>query len=239
VSPQISEKLDPQPFRDWVNQRLHRSEGKGLGERAGTVSAESLAQDLGIDHRRLYAWRFETQYLERIRIEEALHHAGFAIWEVYEPDEEIELEEEAHCDQCGEIVTPIKGDCPWCGSLTKKRATRKRRGGWKRPDLAGSRYTEAQLRAMHIFHMRDGISINELGRRTFEIAGYKSNHSAAVAISRQWKRLGLSVRDRIEQTVISSTKHGRKRRKQTRAEQNAYRRWLAQQRGWRSIQGPW
>lgn len=140
------------------------------------------------------------------------------------------------CPNCRqESAISSAGNCLWCSGPTEQR---EKRGGWRRPDLRGSKYTEAQLRALHVFHIRDGLSLNELGKRTFEAVGYKTHHSAAVAISRDWKRLGLKARDRIEQTVLSSTKHGRKSRGQSRAEQNEYRRWLAKQRGWKSIKGP-
>jgi hypothetical protein len=139
------------------------------------------------------------------------------------------------CPSCREYSAIDAAErCLWCGGRTEQR---RRKGGWKRPDLAGSRYSEAQLRALHVFHTRDRISINELARRTFEQVGYKTHGAAATAIGREWKRLGLKSRDRIEQTVISSTKHGRKRRRQTKAEQNAYRRWLSKQRGWKAIKG--
>ena len=39
-------------------------------------------------------------------------------------------------------------------------------------------------------------------------------------------------------TAARNYKHGRKSRKQTREQQNAYRRWLAEQRGWQAVQGP-
>jgi hypothetical protein len=125
--------------------------------------------------------------------------------------------------------------CLWCGGETEQRRPAKR-GGWKRPDLR-SKLTDDQLRALHVAHMQ-GRSINSLAKDIYLRVGYSSHGSCATAISKQWKRLGLSARDRIEQTGRSSTKHGRKRRAQTRAEQNAYRRWLAEQRGWRAIQGP-
>jgi hypothetical protein len=39
-------------------------------------------------------------------------------------------------------------------------------------------------------------------------------------------------------TAARNYKHGRKPRKQTREQQNAYRRWLAEQREWQAIHGP-
>ena len=141
----------------------------------------------------------------------------------------------AWCPACREeSAIDKRRRCLWCGGPTKQRT---RRGGWKRPDIAGSRYSEEQLRALHVAHMR-GASINALAKQTYERVGYASPGTAATTISREWKRLGLRARDRIEQTVLSSTKHGRKRRNVTNAEQNAYRRWLAKQRGWKAVQGP-
>lgn len=143
-----------------------------------------------------------------------------------------------YCPACAE-ESAIDGwsRCLWCGGATEQRPKRKKRGGWRRPDLAGSKYTEPQLRALHVAHMR-GASINSLAKQTYEKVGYTSHSSAQNAISREWRRLGLPARDRIEQTVISSTKHGRKRRSNSNADERAYRRWLAKQRGWRAQQGP-
>lgn len=111
-----------------------------------------------------------------------------------------------YCPECREDSAIDAGRrCLWCGGPTEQR---ERRGGWKRPDLRGSKYTEPQLRALHVFHMRDGLSVNELARRTHEAAGYRSPGSAHSAISRGWKRLGLKPRDRIEQVRKTCTKHG-------------------------------
>lgn len=143
------------------------------------------------------------------------------------------------CPDCKEdSAISADGNCLWCGTPARLHAPKTPKpGGWKRPDLHGSRYTEAQIRALHLAHQR-GASLNELGRKTHEQVGYKSAGSAAMAISREFKRLGLLVRDRIEQTVLSSTKHGRKRRGRTNAQEVEYRHWLAKQRGWRAVQGP-
>lgn len=139
------------------------------------------------------------------------------------------------CPTCREeSAVDRDGRCLWCDTPTR---VRRKRGGWKRPDLRGSRYTEPQLRAMHVAHMR-GDSLNSLAKRTFHQVGYTNRNSAVQAISRQWKRMGLPVRGRIESCVRVSTKHGRKSRNISNAEQIAYRRWLRDQRGWRAVQGP-
>jgi len=141
----------------------------------------------------------------------------------------------AFCPVCGEeSAIDAERRCLWCRGETVER---RRRGGWTRPDLRGSRYTEAQLRALHLAHMR-GSSIRSLAKRTYRKAGYRSFRSAELAIGREWRRLGLAARDRIEQVVISSTKHGRAPRRRTSVEDSYYRRWLRERRGWRAIRGP-
>lgn len=73
------------------------------------------------------------------------------------------------------------------------------RGGWTRPDLrAKAKLTDLHLRALHRAYMEQGVSINTLAKQVYERVGYKSHHSAAVAMSRGWTRLGLPRRDRIE-----------------------------------------
>jgi hypothetical protein len=129
------------------------------------------------------------------------------------------------CPSCKEeSAIDNAGNCLWCGKATEQRP---KRGGWKRPDLQGSRYTEAQLRALHLAHQR-GASINSLAKRTFDKVGYKTPGSAATAIGREWKNMGLKARDRIEQTVLSSTKHGRGGRNR---DEGAYRRWFKRTNG--------
>lgn len=133
----------------------------------------------------------------------------------------------AWCPACKEeSAISAAGNCLWCGGPTEERRPPKR-GGWKRPDLAGSRYTEAQLRALHLLHLR-GESLNSLAKQTHEKVGYKTHASAATAISREWKRLGLKARDRIESCVKASTTHGRGGRNR---DESAYRRWFKEQHG--------
>jgi hypothetical protein len=83
MSPIVMEQLDPQPFRDWVDERL--------GENAeDEATVKQLAFDLGLGDRKLLRWRKENRHLERIEVEEALHHADVQFWEVY-PDLELKV----------------------------------------------------------------------------------------------------------------------------------------------------
>ena len=62
--------------------------------------------------------------------------------------------------------------------------------------------------------------------------------SCAEALYGHFKRRGWKLRPQREVTAARNYKHGRKSRKQTREQQNAYRRRLAEQRGWQAVQGP-
>jgi transcriptional regulator with XRE-family HTH domain len=80
--------LDPSPFRKWCEARIapDPKEWSGaIGELAGRVTAEQLAEDLGISERRLYAWRFENKGLDLELLEDALHRAGVELRALY-PD---------------------------------------------------------------------------------------------------------------------------------------------------------
>jgi hypothetical protein len=138
------------------------------------------------------------------------------------------------CPKCKERTSlPDRGICPWCDTPL---VVQVRRGGWKRPDLRRrSRLSDTQLRALHLAYVKHGVSINALAKRIYHQVGYKSHHSAATAISEGWKRLELPARDRIEATRLASTTHGHGARDR---DEQAYRRFLAEQRGWRALQGP-
>lgn len=111
----------------------------------------------------------------------------------------------AYCPACREeSALDHMQRCLWCGGPTEERP---KRGGWKRPDLRGSKFTHDQLRVLHVMHMR-GSSANSLAAQVYERVGYGSQASALTAMLREWKRLGLKSRDRIEATIAVSTKHG-------------------------------
>lgn len=108
-----------------------------------------------------------------------------------------------YCSNCNEdSAINAANECLWCGSPTEQRT--------KRPaqtEQMGSRYTEPQLRVLHQAHER-GESVSQLARKTYERVGYGSAGAASYAIRREWKRMGLPVRDPIAATVLASTKHG-------------------------------
>ena len=155
----------------------------------------------------------------------------------------------AWCSTCAEEV-PIShaGLCLWCDAPTTPAPApeppkpKKRRGG--RPKGKYAKLTDEQIRYAHRLHIEGRLSLNELGRRLWKRFGYASPGACANSLSYLFKDRGLRARDRIEQTVISSTKHGHARRSRRDGteeglrQEREYRRWLRDQRGWRSIQGP-
>lgn len=139
---------------------------------------------------------------------------------------------ERWCPTCEEWTALVdRGVCAWCDTPLEER---RRRGGWKRPDLSGN-LTEAQLRVLYRAHTTQSLSINALAKRIYARVGYASYGSAASAISKGWQRLGLPARDRIEATVLASTTHGMGRRNR---DEQAYRRFHRDQMGWNALQGP-
>lgn len=91
--------------------------------------------------------------------------------------------------------------CAWCDTTLVRR-----RGGWKQPGLHG-RISETQARAIHLVYMR-GVSAHKLGQRLYEQLGYASPGTCEMAIGVAFRRLGLHVRERIEATVLASTRNG-------------------------------
>jgi hypothetical protein len=83
-----------------------------------------------------------------------------------------------------------------------------------------------------------GLSLRQVATELHARTGYKSVASCAEALYWQFKRRGWKLRPQREVTAARNYRHGRKPRTQTREQQNAYRRWLAEQRGWQAVQGP-
>lgn len=136
------------------------------------------------------------------------------------------MSERNWCPTCREETgLTDRGICQWCDTPLRHKTGR-------RPG-SGSKLTDEQLRALHVAHVA-GRSINELAKHVYAKAGYASHGSCATAISKQWKRLGLPARDRIEMTVLKSTKHGRAGRAQAKEygpDYAAYRREQKRQAG--------
>jgi len=83
-----------------------------------------------------------------------------------------------------------------------------------------------------------GLSLRRVAAELHPRTGYRTVASCAEALYGHFKRRGWKLRPQREVTAARNYKHGQKPRKQTREQQNAYRRWLAEQRGWQAVQGP-
>lgn len=139
--------------------------------------------------------------------------------------------------------------CPRCGAAKSKQAhtcqpcSMKRKRGRKLTLPAHDRrrqprhLTEEQLLDARRLYAT-GLSLRDVAERIYPDTSYASVGAASTSLYSLFKTRGWKLRPQREVTRARSTKHGRKGRKQTREQQNAYRRWLSQQRGWKAIQGP-
>jgi len=137
--------------------------------------------------------------------------------------------------------------CPRCGgpkgiqAHTCRRCRKRQRGGYNRGHRGGGGrpvHIDEQLLAEARRLYAGGLSIRQVAAQLHPRTGYKTVASCAEALYGHFKRRGWRLRPQREVTAARNYKHGRKSRTQTRVQQNSYRRWLAEQRGWQAIQGP-
>jgi hypothetical protein len=83
-----------------------------------------------------------------------------------------------------------------------------------------------------------GLSLRQVATQLHPRTGYKTTASCAEALYGHFQRRGWKLRPQRQVTAARNYKHGRKPRAQSREQQTAYGRWLAEQRGWQAIQGP-
>jgi hypothetical protein len=114
-----------QPFRDWLRAEIIALGGNPeVGSKDTSGACEVLARRLDIASRTLYrhlrglnGCSVPSDVIGRLAVEEMLHNAGASFYEIY-PDfayeQDIELEDDAWCRCCADLVTPIMAVCPWC-----------------------------------------------------------------------------------------------------------------------------
>lgn len=118
-----AETIDAAPFTAWLDARLtqirrdpgtwrHRDGGEATAPDAEQLLARELDGIVTGDFLRKGAFR-RTGVIDRAIAENIVDRAGGEWWRLY-PDEHDQLEDEAFCERCHELVTPIDGVCPWC-----------------------------------------------------------------------------------------------------------------------------
>jgi hypothetical protein len=136
------------------------------------------------------------------------------------------------CPRCGGPKGLQSHMCGGCRSGQRGGYNRGRAGGGGRT----VHITEELLAEARRLYAR-GLSLRQVAAELHPRTGYKTVASCAEALYGHFKRRGWKLRPQREVTAARNYKHGRKPRKQTREQQNSYRRWLADQRGWQAVQG--
>lgn len=101
------------------------------------------------------------------------------------------------CPACKEMsAIDRQRKCLWCGGETRPTRPGKPRGKY-------ARLTDAQVRVLHRHHMA-GRSIRSLGDAIYGRMGFSTGETAAKAISRGFRRLGLGSRGTYEGAALAN-----------------------------------
>ena len=140
-------------------------------------------------------------------------------------------------------------ECPECGGPKGKQSMRCRRCWYAagRP-RRGGKGPRPSMRIPHCIRLEDleaarrlystGLSLRQVAAQIHPRTEYKTVASCAEGLYSLFKTRGWKLRPQPAVTAARNFKHGRKRRDLTPAEEQAYRRFLRDERGWNSIQGP-
>jgi len=135
AKPRGGPRIPSKPFVDWLwEQRrvLDRDPSRWVTDVAGRATehapTRTLAARCGVCERTLHRYMKgldsnsdPTDVLGRYLVEDILHRAGvdfYSLYPEFEHERDIELEPEAWCDKCLDIVTPLDDRCPWCNTRT-------------------------------------------------------------------------------------------------------------------------
>jgi hypothetical protein len=136
--------------------------------------------------------------------------------------------------------------CPRCGGPKSHQAHAcqdcrgPQPGGWNGNTGGGRPLTHATEELLHAARRlyAAGLSMRQVAAELHPQTSYATVATCAEALYRHFRRRGWKLRPQRQATAARSHKHGRKPRQHSRAEHNAYRRWLAEQRGWSALHGP-
>lgn len=135
--------------------------------------------------------------------------------------------------RCGAPKSKQAHRCRACS--VKRQKGRKLAGGEKR--RRPKAMTEEQLLQARALYA-SGLSLRQVAAQLHPATTYATPNSCAEALYSMFKTRGWKLRPQREVTAARNFKHGRKARGRTNAQETAYRHWLAQQRGWKAVQGP-
>jgi hypothetical protein len=119
--------------------------------------------------------------------------------------------QEGYCPTCRtRSLLSYSGKCVWCDTqVAVREQPRKQRANAGIPVLMQDEVLEDARRIYET-----GRSLRSIAAELFERTDYASVRSLAAALSQQFRHRGWPVRGRVEQTVITRTKHGHLRRGQ-------------------------
>jgi hypothetical protein len=171
---------------------------QALARRADVESPmDYLAAALEVDREQIYRWRKSlgpgrrpVTVHDRDDVEDALHKAGYFMWEVFEDDDADDVVDATTAGQRRSLERLIAGQ----------------------PAGVYGKLTDSAMRELYEMHL-EGVSARELGRRIWQQAGFKTPHSAMQAILARWEALGLPVH---RPTSKRLTEEGRSERRRQR-----------------------
>lgn len=117
------------PFQDWIEQQLGDGDDIGacarLAQRLGTTdrSLHRIRHGIACGKKDGQSFTFTVDTWGRFRIEDMLHRAGADFYDVYPEfahERDVELEPDAWCEGCRDVVTPVNGICLWCDGVVSK-----------------------------------------------------------------------------------------------------------------------
>lgn len=137
---------------------------------------------------------------------------------------------------CGGPKSKQAHECRACFKASGRSGGR----GVSRPAMRGPYgVSEDQLEEARRAYEHEQVSLREIARRIFsDTYGYANERSLGEVLYNAFRRRGWPLRSQSDATRLRNWKHGLKQRGQTNEQQNAYRHWHAQQRGWSAVQGP-